>query len=61
MYRVLLTSFSASYTEKWEADSPREAEQKARESWQRRFGDAGGFSFHASKLTPRYDEDEEDR
>jgi hypothetical protein len=59
-YRVVLTSFSATYTERWDADSPQEAEQKARQRWQREFGDAGGFRFHAVRDTGRCQSNDDD-
>jgi hypothetical protein len=61
-FRVLINNFSANYTEKWEANSPQEAEQKARERWQREFKDAGAFRFHASpdRRDSRYSDDEDE-
>lgn len=61
-YRVIINSMSAVYRERWEADSPYEAEQKARQRWQREFGDAGAFRFYAKQITPTRwsDEDESD-
>jgi hypothetical protein len=60
-YRVSISSMVASYVERWEAESPREAEERARTRWQREFGDAGAFRFFAQPDRPkRRDEDDED-
>ena len=50
LYRVSISSMRASYTERWEANSKQEAEEKARRRWQREFGDAGAFRFFASPI-----------
>lgn len=57
-YRVSISSFMASYTETWDADSPRDAEQQARQRWQREFGDAGAFRFFATASRPQNDEED---
>lgn len=59
-YRVSISSMRASYTERWEAASKEEAERKARQRWQREFGDAGAFHFYAKAIQPTRWSDEDD-
>jgi hypothetical protein len=62
LYRVSISGFQGAYTERWEANSREEAEQKARRRWQRDFGDAGAYRFFASPITtvPGHDDDDEE-
>lgn len=44
-YHVRIWNYGVSYVEHHQADSPLDAQNKARERWQRQFGDAAGFNF----------------
>ena len=59
-YRVVINNMTATYTERWHAESPHDAEDRARRRWQREFKDAGAFNFRAREIKPTRWSDEDD-
>jgi hypothetical protein len=57
-FRVTMSGFLASYVERWDAESAEDAERKARQRWERTFGDAGAFRFYARPLPGRATSDD---